>query len=305
MKRCAVVVAPALVALSVVLAGCGSQSVAGDSPSEPATSPSSATSSSSPTPDESSGSGSSMPAQMRSVPIYYATQTPQGMRLAAEKRPVELDDLADATLAEMSATPFDPDYTALVPDGGQASVDPASEGSALIIDLGEGSTWTERGSLTKPEAELAAQSVLWTMLAESTGPSMRLYAVTDGEPTTLFGLDTEKGIAKADFLDVAALVNLFTPGEGDVVDGPTLKISGLASSFEATVPWTITDSSGTVVDQGSAKAEGWLDALYPFKAAIDVSGLAPGSYTVTVSTDDPSEGEGGGPHTDTRTFEVG
>ena len=47
------------------------------------------------------------------------------------------------------------------------------------------------------------------------------------------------------------------------------------------------------------------DRLYPWETEIDVSGLAPGTYTFVAMTDDPSGGdEGTGPFTDTRTIIV-
>ena len=48
-----------------------------------------------------------------------------------------------------------------------------------------------------------------------------------------------------------------------------------------------------------------MDKLYPWETAVDVSGLAPGTYTFVALTDDPSGGaEGAGPTYDTRTIVV-
>ena len=53
-------------------------------------------------------------------------------------------------------------------------------------------------------------------------------------------------------------------------------------------------------------AAGWgEDKLFPWHVSIDVSDLAPGSYTFMAMTDDPSGGaEGNGPYTDTRTIVI-
>ncbi len=62
---------------------------------------------------------------------------------------------------------------------------------------------------------------------------------------------------------------------------------------------------GAVVLTYSAMAKGWEGRLYPWQAEIDVSGLAPGTYTFVAMTDDPTGGaEGGGPTSDTRTIVV-
>ena len=47
-----------------------------------------------------------------------------------------------------------------------------------------------------------------------------------------------------------------------------------------------------------------MDKLYPWTAEVDVSGLAPGTYTFVAMTDDPSGGEGAGPTEDTKTIVV-
>ena len=64
------------------------------------------------------------------------------------------------------------------------------------------------------------------------------------------------------------------------------------------------DADGKVVKKGSAAAKGWMDKLYPWETAVDVSGLQPGEYTFVAMTDDPSGGEGGGPTEDTKTIIV-
>ena len=78
---------------------------------------------------------------------------------------------------------------------------------------------------------------------------------------------------------------------------------GVASSFEATVPWEIRQGD-EVVKKGFTTAEGWMDKLYPWEAEVDVSGLAPGEYTFVALTDDPSGGEGFGPSEDSKTITV-
>ena len=71
------------------------------------------------------------------------------------------------------------------------------------------------------------------------------------------------------------------------------------------MPWQIRDASDEVVLDGFATAEGAIDRLYKWETEpIDVSDLAPGTYTFVAMTDDPSGGEGTGPFTDTRTIIV-
>ena len=53
-------------------------------------------------------------------------------------------------------------------------------------------------------------------------------------------------------------------------------------------------------------AQGWgPDKLFPWELTVDVSTLAPGTYTFVAMNDDPTGGaEGHGPATDSRTIVV-
>ena len=85
----------------------------------------------------------------------------------------------------------------------------------------------------------------------------------------------------------------------------TFTASGANNSFEATVIWRVLDGT-QVVAEGFSTAEGWgEDKLFAWEAEVDVSGLAPGTYTFVASNDDPSGGtEGAGPHEDSKTITV-
>jgi hypothetical protein len=76
------------------------------------------------------------------------------------------------------------------------------------------------------------------------------------------------------------------------------------SGFEAWVGWQILKGD-EVVKEGFGTAEGWGDRLYPWEVEVDVTDLAPGSYTFKAMNDDPSGGaEGNGPHFDTKTITI-
>ena len=110
-------------------------------------------------------------------------------------------------------------------------------------------------------------------------------------------MPTSEPLAAAPQLDVLSLVSISDPGEGRVVSG-TFTAQGRASSFEGNVPWRLRAEDGTVVRQGFTTA-GMEDHLVEWATEpIDVSDLAPGTYTFEAST------EGGRPFTDTRTVVV-
>lgn len=288
-------IAVLLTATTLVLAGCGD-----DDPSPTAADPkptnhqSQNDTSESPEPTESTGGDT----ETTTVPVYFIGETPQGPKLYREFRQVEADNPAEEALELMTAGDvLDGDYRTLYPGGSFAGVEIGDE--VITVSLPDES-WTTMGEMSEYDARMAAQQLVYTVqgVAQSRLP---VEIVLDGQPADLFGLGGQLGNEPE--LDVRAMVNVTSPEEGATVS-ETFTASGVASSFEATVPWEIRQDD-TVVKKGFTTAEGWLDKLYPWEAEVDVSDLAPGTYTFVALTDDPSGGEGGGPTEDTKTIIVG
>lgn len=239
-------------------------------------------------------------AETTTVPVYFVGDTPQGPRLFREFRSVEADNPAAEALALMTAgDTLDPDYRTVYPGGTFAGVE---IGDDVITVSVPDETWTSPDTMSQEDARLAAQQLVYTAqgVAQSRLP---VEIVLDGQPADLFGLGGQLGNEPE--LDVKALVNVTSPEEGATVSD-TFTASGVSSSFEATTPWEIRDSSGAVVKEGFATAEGWMDKLYPWETEVDVSDLEPGTYTFVAMTDDPSGGaEGNGPTEDSKTIVVG
>jgi hypothetical protein len=287
----------ALLATSVVvLAACGTD----DDPqaSDPNPNPShSAKPSKTPMSTESpapSDSGSAA-ADKVAAPLYFVGDTPQGPRLYREFQQVESDNPVDEALAILAAgSAQDPDYRSLLPEGTPTLV---QGDNTEAIGVNVPVEWADRpDGMSAKEAALAVQQIVFTVQGalQSRAP-VEFYS--DGL-TPLFGIDKSSFKASEDAL---ALVNVTLPEEGSIV-GDTFTASGVANSFEATVPWEIRDQSGKKVLDGFATAEGSMDKLYPWQTSVDVSSLAPGTYSFVARTDDPSEGEGGGPTEDSKTI---
>lgn len=254
---------------------------------------------SSPADPEESDSDSSA---MTTVPVYFVGDTPQGARLYREFRQVEADNPAVEALALMTAgDTLDADYrTAYAVDGTFTDVE--IDDDAIEVSLPDESWTTLPDGMSEEDARLAAQQLVYTVqgIAQDRLP---VEIVLDGEPADLFGFGGQ--IGNEPELDVRAMVNVTSPEEGATVSD-SFTASGVSSSFEATTPWEIRDASGAVVKDGFATAEGWMDKLYPWETEVDVSDLAPGTYTFVAMTDDPSGGaEGNGPTEDSKTIIVG
>ena len=284
-------------ALALVgLSGCGSEGQApasGDTTPTQAADPSDGSDEPTPEPSES--------ADTTTVPVYFVGDTPQGQRLFREFRKVEADNPAAEALALMTAgDTLDPDYSTLYPSGTFTSVEIGDD--KITVGLPDESWTTAPDGMSDDQARLAAQQLVYTVqgIAQKRLP---VAIELDGAPADLFGLGGE--VSNDPEIDVRALVNVTTPEEGASVSG-TFTASGVSSSFEATTPWEIREggADGKVVQKGFATADGWMDKLYPWETDVDVSDLPAGDYTFVAMTDDPSEGEGGGPTVDTKSITI-
>jgi len=221
------------------------------------------------------------------VALYFVGDTPAGPRLYREFQRLPRSGGALAALEAITTRhgPDDPDYTSSWPGGSFKSV--TVRDSRIDVELDP--------VAREVSGRLAVQQVVFTVQA-ATGTQLPVQLRSDGAEDVL--------VERAPENDVLSLVSISDPAEGLHVSG-TFVARGRANSYEATVPWEIRASDGTVVENGFATAVGSVDRLYPWETErIRVSDLNPGTYTFVAMTDDPSGGEGRGPFTDTRTIIV-
>ena len=298
----------ALASLSA-LAIAGLTACGNDNATDPASADGSTTQAADPDDDSDDGSGDdsgdpsesdSEDAGTTTVPVYFVADTPTGPRLFREFRKVESDNPAEEALALMTAgDALDPDYSSMFPSDGKTftSIDVGDD--MITVGLPDKSWTTASDGMTDDDARLAAQQLVYTLqgVAQKRVP---VSFTLDGAPADLFGLAGQ--VSNDPEIEIRALVNVTSPEEGATV-GDTFTASGVSSSYEATTPWQIRQGD-TVVKEGFATAEGWMDKLFPWETEVDVSDLPAGDYTFVATTDDASDGEGGGPTVDTKSITI-
>lgn len=299
-RRTAAVASGALLTIAL-LAGCGEDEPTAQDPAEnPSSEPTSSTAeettvSAPPSTSETDGGPATV-----DVSVYYAVDT----GLVREDTVGVGGDPLSAAVSALREGPIDPDYSSLVEGGAISSVsfDGVGADGVFQVELSDES-WTRRDSQTpQGTAELAVQQLLYTLQANANAKAPVEFYL-DGEPVPFRGI--EGPVEAAPQLEVLSMMNVLSPADGATFNvGDTFTAEGMASSFEATVPWEVRDASGAVVLDGFTTAEGWIERLYPWRADVDVSSLEPGEYTFVAMTDDPSGGEGGGPTEDTKTIVV-
>ena len=289
--------------LSGLLVGCGgdanTEPVAADPNPETTSGSTSEPTTPAESPTESPSDGTGEPGAV-AAPIYFVGDTPLGSKLYREFRQVGSDNPMEEALALLvTGDALDPDYGTLL--SGLVVTSVSDNDDMIVVDLGADSRTADK-SVSPDDGALAVQSLVYTLqgVSQTSDP---VQVTVGGVPTPLFGQPTDTGVDAADQLDVLALVSITTP-ESDAAVSGTFTADGVASSFEATVPWQVRDESGEVVLDGFSTADGWVDKLYPWSSVVDVSSLDPGTYTFAALTDDPSGGEGPGPFEDTKTITV-
>lgn len=252
-----------------------------------------------PTPSTDGGSGTG-PA----VAIYYVGDTPQGPRLYREFHPgTDADPLTSAMLG-LGAGASDPDYRTSwsVDSFDSVSFDGNGAEGLIEISLADDTLRDRPAGMSKAEAQASVQQVIYTLQAAVQARAAVQFRFGGNPIDQVLGVPTSEPLANDDPLSALALVNITTPSEGDEVSG-TFTASGVASSFEANVPWQVRQGD-QVVASGFSTAEGYMDKLYPWKTEVDVSKLPAGDYTFVALTDDPSSGEGFGPTEDTKAITI-
>lgn len=237
------------------------------------------------------------------VPVYFAGDGPKGTVLYREFEPgTGADPVAQAASAAVSGTPLDPDYRSLWPQGTQATA--SYDGDTITVDLSGPSVHDLPSGMSQQDAALAVQQVVYSVQGAAQARAGVQFLIGGQHTDAVLGEPASEPLTNAPVLKTLSQMSISEPSEGQSVTG-TLTASGVNNSFEATVAWEIQDGSGKVVLHGAGIADGYGDHLYPWKLdPIDVSGLAPGTYTFVARNDDPSGGEGKGPDSDSRTFVV-
>jgi len=289
------------------LAGCG-----GDDPPNPpslsatvsptpSVTPSvtpSASATSSPTPSTTPS------ASLRSVPVYYVGESQNSFRLYREFRTVPDAGgmVASAVKAMTRLSPLDPSYSSPWRPASRVSV--SQRGTGLSVDLS-----ADAFSNTNVGSELAAtavQQLVYTATAaasQSGSPATTVTITKDGKAADVWGvLRVGTATTRAPMADVQALAWVTSPQQGDVRKPGKVVFTGFGTSFEATFGWVVRSAAGAKVAQGSAMGGTGTGGFGSLSFSAQ---LSPGTYTVTLSTDDPSGGaEGHGPATDDKTFTV-
>lgn len=232
------------------------------------------------------------------VRVYSMVDTRTGLRLTRETRETATDDLITSAVELMIAGPVDPDYSS--PWNPATTVLGVAEADGVIVvDLSADARTANIGSAG---AALMIQQLVHTVTDAAGDESAAVLLQIDGVPAgELWGAVVwDEPVIRESPQDVRTFVQIDVPGHGATLSSP-VAVSGDANAFEANVPWKVLDAAGAEVAAGATlTSEGMTFA--PFSFSVD---LEPGTYTIMIMEDDPSDGAGGVPMSDTKEITVG
>jgi hypothetical protein len=261
-----------------------------------------------PSPSTSDGPGEPTPSESPSEPtgttvaVYFVGDGPGGRPvLFREFHRVTGDPLTEAArLVAGRGTPDDPDYRTLWP---RIDLSVSATDGVLLVQIPT-DAFTERpDGMTERDAKLALQQLVYTLQGVQQ-ERVPVLIKRGGADYRQFGLPTGVEVTAASPLRTLNLVSITSPPEGATVTGGTVKVTGVANSFEAAGPCRLLAGGQEVAVEGY-QAEGWMeDRLFPFEVELPLDGIT-GEVVVQCETDDPSGGaEGEGPAVDTKTVTV-
>jgi hypothetical protein len=230
--------------------------------------------------------------------VYFVGDTGAGRRLFPElHRTASRDEaLSEAVDDAYGGIATDPDYRSLWPAGTRMQT-AQLHGGVLSVDL-SGPVAVRPPGMTQADASLSLQQLVYTAQGV-VGRKLPVTFLIGGEPTaTLLGEPTDAPVAAASADVTLAQVSVTSPGDGSTVTSP-FTVTGMASAFEANVPWELL-SSGAVVRRGFALAQ---ECCTLSRYSFTVEAPA-GQYTLVVHDEDPSGGEGNPPTRDTKRVTV-
>lgn len=225
-----------------------------------------------PTPTESTPSET--PVTYESALVYFAVETPVGLRLVTETHEFELagETLAEKVLSQLVSgelQPVDPDYLTLW----------GSPNELITVDVTAGAATVDLKPVTLnvgAEGEAVAISqIVWT-LTEITGPGDAVSFLVDGQPAESFAghVDILNSIKRGEESAVLNGIQISSLLDGVVVTNPVI-VAGEACTFEANVRWTLLRDGQEVTAGSTLAAE-----ACPTRSSwsVELPKLDPGSY---------------------------
>jgi hypothetical protein len=211
--------------------------------------------------------------------------------------------LSAAVNDAVSRTPDDPDYATPWPPLTAASgtFDGIGNDGQITVNLGgdpQDSLHDRPPGMSRQTAQMAVQQLVYTAQAATQTTAPVQFTIFGERTDQLLGVPVSEPLSRADETSTLAQVWIIDPAEGATVESP-FTVNGVGSFFEANVVWELRQGD-TVVKSGFTMAEECC-TMAPYSFTVKAP---PGDYTLVVTDQDASGGEGPAPFQDTKDITV-
>jgi hypothetical protein len=190
----------------------------------------------------------------------------------------------EAAVDGLMAAPLDPDYRTAWQTGWLES---ASASDGLVqVELGDAPA-SRPASMSARDASQAVQQVVYTVQAALQRRDPVQFTRNGLPVTSVLGVSTTVPVAQGRPTKVLSLMDVTAPLEGARVPRGRLVVTGAAGAADATVVVRL-ERRGTTyrTRQGAPTGTSDPDRLFPWKATLNTSHLAPGRYVLVASNGD-------------------
>jgi hypothetical protein len=247
---------------------------------------------------DTTGPGDTTRTKLVALPIFYLGHSPRGDVLYRQDTPVSVGlDPLRAAVTRLMATPFDHDYRLGWSPGWLTSAE-LSDG-VIRVDLGR-APLARPANMSTRMAYVVVQSAVYTLRAASHSDADVLF-VRGGLPVaSVLGVPTGHPVTAGRAADLLSRIDIARPAvDGMHPHAGRLVLTGTDAAPLDQIVVRLVRPGGAGPDKTlrtqTALSDGAPDASgrYHWRIVVDLSGVAPGSYTVVARN--------GGHHVDTDT----
>lgn len=237
----------------------------------------------------------------RAYAVYYVGTDPEGKPVLFREfhRGPASKPIAALAVDDLGSTPLDPDYSSSWQRGWLQSAKANPNAGVIFVTPSKAVPADRPAGMSPDDATAAVQQVVYTLQA-AFHTRLPVQFIRHGEPVDrVLGVPASGLIAQGKVLATLSHVSISDPNEGDSVTGK-LRVTGVGNGFEGNVVVYLERNGKHYLTQPTISGT-YADKLFPWQVTLDLSKVAPGTYTLVAQTD--ARGRGG-PDTDTRTIEL-
>jgi hypothetical protein len=187
---------------------------------------------------------------------------------------------------DLESTPLDPDYSTAWRRGWLKDAKANPNAGVIFVTPSAAVPTARPAGMSADDATAAVQQVVYTLQA-AFHTRLPVQFIRHGSPVDrVLGVPASEPIVQGKVLDTLSRISISNPNEDDSVTGQ-LHVTGVNNAFEGSVAVYLEKNGRKFLM--SPTIGGWGPGrLFPWQVTLDLSQVAPGTYTLVAQNDDAS-----------------